>query len=106
MISGGVTVEPAQRVFGSLRVRHFGPRPLIEDGSVQSQRTTIWNGEVGYRVSPRTRVVLEGVQPVRCRRSSDIDYFYRSRLPGEPLDGVDDIHTHPRCRARRALHCR
>ena len=26
---------------------------------------------------------------------SDIDYFYTSRLPGEPLAGVDDIHTHP-----------
>jgi hypothetical protein len=26
---------------------------------------------------------------------SDIDYFYVSRLPGEPLDGIADIHTHP-----------
>ncbi len=26
---------------------------------------------------------------------SDIDYFYASRLPGEPADGVEDIHTHP-----------
>ena len=26
---------------------------------------------------------------------SDIDYFYTSRLPGEPADGVDDIHFHP-----------
>jgi hypothetical protein len=26
---------------------------------------------------------------------SDIDYFYRSRLPGEPPAGVDDIHFHP-----------
>jgi hypothetical protein len=26
---------------------------------------------------------------------SDIDYFYRSRLPGEPLTGVEDIHLHP-----------
>jgi hypothetical protein len=26
---------------------------------------------------------------------SDIDYFYTSRLPGEPLGGIDDIHTHP-----------
>jgi hypothetical protein len=25
---------------------------------------------------------------------SDIDYFYASRLPGEPADGVEDIHTH------------
>jgi len=26
---------------------------------------------------------------------SDIDYFYTSRLSGEPSEGVDDIHTHP-----------
>jgi hypothetical protein len=25
----------------------------------------------------------------------DIDYYYTSRLPGEPLGGVNDIHTHP-----------
>jgi hypothetical protein len=27
--------------------------------------------------------------------ASDIDYFYLSRLPGEPLAGVADVHTHP-----------
>ena len=26
---------------------------------------------------------------------SDIDYFYTSRLPGEPDEGVDDLHFHP-----------
>ena len=26
---------------------------------------------------------------------SDIDYFYASRLPGEPAEGIEDIHTHP-----------
>jgi hypothetical protein len=26
---------------------------------------------------------------------SDIDYFYASRLPGEPVDGIEDVHTHP-----------
>ena len=26
---------------------------------------------------------------------SDIDYYYASRLTGEPLDVVDDIHLHP-----------
>jgi len=26
---------------------------------------------------------------------ADIDYFYVSRLPGEPADGVEDVHTHP-----------
>ena len=28
-------------------------------------------------------------------KASDIDYFYTSRLPGEPAEGVDDIHFHP-----------
>jgi hypothetical protein len=28
-------------------------------------------------------------------RVSDIDYFYRSRLPGEPAGGIEDIHLHP-----------
>jgi hypothetical protein len=28
-------------------------------------------------------------------RVSDVDYFYASRLPGEPAAGVEDIHTHP-----------
>jgi len=27
--------------------------------------------------------------------ASDIDYLYTSRLPGEPLTGVEDIHSHP-----------
>jgi len=26
---------------------------------------------------------------------SDIDYYFASRLPGEPADGVMDIHSHP-----------
>jgi hypothetical protein len=28
-------------------------------------------------------------------RDNDITYFYASRLPGEPAEGVDDIHFHP-----------
>ncbi|MEI9895680.1 MAG: hypothetical protein WDN28_17780 [Chthoniobacter sp.] len=28
-------------------------------------------------------------------QSSDIDYYYTSRLRGEPAEGVNDIHTHP-----------
>jgi hypothetical protein len=69
-------------VFGSLRVRHFGPRPLIEDGSVNSRNTTIWNGEVGYRLSSKARLVLEAFN-IFDANDSDIDYFYASLLPGD-----------------------
>ena len=29
------------------------------------------------------------------RKASDIDYYYTSRLIGEPAAGVPDIHFHP-----------
>jgi hypothetical protein len=94
VISTGVMVEPKQAIFGSIRLRHFGPRPLIEDASVRSASTTLWNGELGYRVSPRARVVAE-IFNLFDAKVADIDYFYASRLLGEPEEGVEDIHTHP-----------
>lgn len=94
VISAGLTVEPKKPLFGSLRVRHFGPRPLTEDASVASQSTTLWNGEVGYRVSSKARLVLE-LYNIFNAEVSDIDYFYASRLAGESAGGVEDVHTHP-----------
>jgi hypothetical protein len=44
-------VGDAGAIFGTIRVRHFGPRPLVEDDSVQSQGSTLWNGEVGLQLS-------------------------------------------------------
>jgi len=63
VISAGVTIEPRRPLFGSLRVRHFGPRPLVEDASVNSKSTTICNGEVGYRLSSRARGLNRGSGP-------------------------------------------
>jgi outer membrane receptor protein involved in Fe transport len=94
VISGGVAVEPDLPVFGSLRVRHFGPRPLVEDASVSSKPTTLWNGEVGVTLARNARLVLEGFNLFNAA-VSDIDYFYTSRLVGEPEEGIDDVHTHP-----------
>jgi hypothetical protein len=94
VVSGAVTVEPSKRVFGGIRLRHFGPRPLVEDGSVTSRSTTIWNGDVGIGINSRVRLSLEGFN-ILDSNVADIDYYYASRLPGEPADGLDDIHTHP-----------
>jgi hypothetical protein len=94
VISAGLSVEPSRSIFGSLRLRHFGPRPLVEDASVMSRATSLWNGEVGYRFSPKARVVLEGYNLLDSK-VADVDYFYTSRLPGEPAEGIDDVHTHP-----------
>jgi hypothetical protein len=94
VMSAGVTVEARQPIFGSLRVRHFGPRALIEDASVSSKNTTLWNGEAGYRFSDRMRFVVE-IFNIFDAEASDIDYLYASRLQGEPEGGIEDVHTHP-----------
>jgi hypothetical protein len=94
VISAGVTIDAQRTAFASVRVRHFGPRALIEDASVRSAGTTLWNGEFGYRVSRRARLVTE-VFNLFDATVADIDYFYTSRLAGEPAGGFDDVHTHP-----------
>ena len=92
--SAGVTFHDRGPVYGSLRLRYFGPRPLVEDDSVRSESSTTLNARLGYRFSPRFALNLD-VFNLTNAKVSDIDYFYTSRLPGEPAEGVDDIHTHP-----------
>ena len=79
---------------GGLQARYFGPRPLIEDGSVKSRSTALLYGRIGYSVSRSTRISLD-VFNLLDREASDIDYLYRSRLRGEPAEGIEDIHFHP-----------
>jgi hypothetical protein len=96
VVSAGIGVNPPAGVaagpFGGLRLRHFGPRPLIEDNSVTSKSTSIVNGEAGYQFSRRVRLVLEGFNLFDAE-VSDIDYFFESRLRDEP-EAVEDIHLH------------
>jgi hypothetical protein len=80
--------------FGGMRLRYFGPRPLIEDDSVRSNPTTLVSGRVGYKLTEGTRLRLDGFNLLN-NRVSQIDYFYASRLQGEPASGVSDVHFHP-----------
>lgn len=78
---------------------------LQADASVSSRAITLWNAEAAVHLSRRARIVLQGFNLFNSK-VADIDYFYRSRLPGEPADGVDDVHTHPALprSLRLALH--
>jgi hypothetical protein len=89
-----VTVTNIGPWFGQFQLRYFGPRPLIEDNSVRSKSTTLAYSDIGYAVAPQLKLQLD-VFNLFNRAASDIDYFYTSRLQGEPLSGVHDIHFHP-----------
>jgi outer membrane receptor protein involved in Fe transport len=92
--SVGASIDNLAGFLGSLRLRYFGSRPLIEDNSVRSQSSTTVDARVGYQFFKTWRVLVD-VFNLFNAKVSDIDYYYTSRLQGEPLTGVNDIHTHP-----------
>ncbi|HKY22956.1 MAG TPA: TonB-dependent receptor [Vicinamibacterales bacterium] len=92
--SVGASVSEHHRISAGLRLRYLGPRPLVEDATVTSTRSLVVNMEAGYRIAPRTRIVVD-VLNLFNSSASDIEYYYASRLAGEPSGGRDDIHTHP-----------
>lgn len=89
----GVTVDRSGPWSGSLRLRWFGPRPLIEDDSVRSKASVTLNGRVGYQLAKDLQLELEAFN-LTNRRASAIDYFYESQLAGETAP-VADVHFHP-----------
>ncbi|MGB9150578.1 MAG: TonB-dependent receptor [Burkholderiales bacterium] len=91
--SAGITVDDLHNFFGSLQLRYFGPRPLLEDGSQKSKATTMVNLRAGYRITPRWKASID-IFNLLNREASDIDYFYSSQLKNETVP-VDDIHFHP-----------
>ena len=98
-VAAGTAVDFDNGIFGSLRVRHFGERPLIEDGSVESDPTTLVNLQAGWQwlAFPwwGDLTFTLDVLNLLDSRDDDITYFYASRLAGEPDEGVEDVHFHP-----------
>ncbi|NEV01617.1 TonB-dependent receptor [Bradyrhizobium sp. UFLA 03-164] len=92
--SGGVTFGRETGWFGSLRARYFGPRPLIEDDSVRSLSSFIVNARAGYKFDNGMRLQLDVLNLFNAQ-TNQIEYYYLSRLPGEPIGGVADRHVHP-----------
>jgi len=94
VVSAGATVDSLHNLFGSIRLRYFGPRTLLEDNSVRSQATSLVNLQVGYKLTRNLKLGVDVFNLLNAG-NSDIDYYYASRLPGESADGVYDIHLHP-----------
>jgi len=92
--SFGVTLKDLGPWSGTMLMRYFGPRPLTEDNSVRSSSSLLWSARASYKVDTRTRINLD-ILNLFDRKANDIEYYYASRLQGEPAAGVNDIHLHP-----------
>ncbi len=93
VVAAGIAVHDLNGFFGSIRLRYFGPRPLIEDDSIRSGETLLLSAQVGYEFN-KTWTLSAEVFNLLNRKDSEIDYSYESQLPGE-AGPVTDIHFHP-----------
>ncbi len=78
---------------GALRLRHFGKRALESYNQVQAQSSTVVNANALYQWQ-HLQIGLE-ILNLLDSNDHDIDYYYTSRLSGEPDEGKDDLHYHP-----------
>jgi len=94
VVSGGLGVQQYGPWSGALFVRYIGAYPLTEDNSVRSDPQTVFDAQVGYQFTPSLKLRLD-VFNLFNQNTNDITYYYTSRLPGEPGQGVADTHVHP-----------
>jgi hypothetical protein len=103
VIGAGITLHDIGGVLASLRLRYFGPRPLVEDDSERSHQTIMLGGMLAYDLTPTWRITAE-VFNLLDRNDAEIDYFYDSCLQSQIVTAPDgaqacpatpDIHFHP-----------
>jgi hypothetical protein len=86
------TAEWGEGWHSSLRARHLSRYPLIEDDSVSAEGSTLLNAAIGKRWEFWSLEL--DILNLLDSKDHDIDYYYTSRLPGEPVSGIDDLHFH------------
>lgn len=92
VIAGGFVVKYKQTSL-AMRMRHFGSYSLIEDDSVRAKPLTVVNARLEHQIG---RIELAAdLLNVFNSQDNEIEYFYASRLPGEPAGGIEDRHVRP-----------
>jgi hypothetical protein len=90
VIDAGLTAQGDGGWYGTLRGRHFGESPLVEDGSARSPPYTTVDAELGYRGGERWLAAAD-VFNILDVRWNDIEYYYVSRLKDEPTPQPDYV---------------
>lgn len=92
VIGAGITYAQPEGWIGSIRVRHFGDAPLVEDNSIQHGATTLINAGLSYDFG-RLEMGIELIN-ILDAEDDDIAYVFESQLATEP-GPVEDVHFHP-----------
>jgi len=90
----GMVIDRCGPWSGALFMRYIGAYPLIESNAVNSDASTVFDAQVGFEIARNTKLRLDVFNLLNAK-VNDISYYYTSRLPSEPPEGVDDVHVHP-----------
>ncbi len=93
VIDAGLTAQHPAGWFGSIRARHFGESPLIEDNSARSPAYTTLDLQAGLQRPGRWRLAID-VFNLADIKWNDIEYYYVARLPQESAPRPDFV-VHP-----------
>jgi TonB dependent receptor len=93
VIDAALTAHRDSGLFGSLRARHFGASPLVEDNSARSPQYTTVDGQIGF-LKPAKWLVAVDVFNIANVKWNDIEYYYVSRLKNE-VSPEPDYVVHP-----------
>ena len=90
VIGAGLTYVD-EKIQASLRLRHFGDAPLVEDGRVEHDQTSLLYARIAYDFG-HWLISAEFIN-ILDAEDDDIAYLYESALQGQA--GVEDVHFHP-----------
>jgi outer membrane receptor protein involved in Fe transport len=93
VIDAGITAQHPSGWFASLRARHFGESPLVEDNSARSPAYTTFDLQLGYQRPGRWAIAVDTFNLFDVKWN-DIEYYYVSRLRDEPSPRSDYV-VHP-----------
>jgi hypothetical protein len=93
VIDASLTAHRESGFFGSLRGRHFGASPLVEDNSARSPQYTTVDGQIGFQ-KPSQWLIAVDVFNIANVKWNDIEYYYVSRLKNE-VSPEPDFVVHP-----------
>ena len=89
--AGELGVSAAFRQWNaSMRLRYLGPHALIEDNSQRGASTLLVNTRIAWTPDDLWGLEFYGeVLNLFDSKDDDIDYFYATRFPGEPAEGIE-----------------
>ncbi len=74
-------------------MRYLGDRPANGERTAIAQGYTVFNSTTRYRY--KNLEAFLSIENLTNTKWREAQFSFTSRLPGEPVEGVDDIHFTP-----------